>query len=285
MKAKALYEYGFLVWFQSQYDYARLIFQESSEIYRQIDDATGLAFSNMFLAHSTWGLGEHDAARRLWDESRDQLLNAGELWGAGLVHSFRGRAEREAENYEQAEREYDECIKLFGAAGDDWGLGISYSHQGMIAFQKNDPAKAMSLFEQRLIRARKIGFKQSTAYSIFLLGLAAWKLGDPVRVKQNMREALAYFYDLGNQATLAEALLGLAWVAAEEGEFEQAAYLLGTVMKADETDRMRMGFEDIYFHRPIIADLQLKLEQSFRAAIERGRNATLDQVAKEILES
>jgi hypothetical protein len=116
--------------------------------------------------------------------------------------------------------------------------------------------------------------------------MAAWKLGQPEQVRSYMREALEYMYEIGNFVTLAECLLGLAWTHAEEGNFEQAAYLFGAVTKADETQKLKMEFEHSYFHKPLLADLQSRLQDSaYREALERGRNTTLDQVAKEILET
>src|SRR5215213_9822433 len=245
LKAKALYEYGFLVWFQSHYDKARTIFVESSKLYKELKDPTGLAYSNMFLAHSTWGLGQRDLARSLWAQSLAQFKKVNDQWGAGMVHSFVGRAEREAANYDQAEWEYNQCLQYFGAVGDDWGQGIGLSHLGMMAFQQNDPVKARDLFEQRLVTAKKLGFRQSIAYSNFLIGMVSWKLGDPVQVQTYMREALAYMYEISNFATLSECLLGLAWAEAQGGHFEQAAYLFGAVTRADETEKIKMEFENL----------------------------------------
>jgi predicted ATPase/DNA-binding SARP family transcriptional activator len=286
LKAKAMYEYGFLVWFQSNYDKARTIFLESSKLYEELKDLTGLAYSNMFLAHSTWGLGERDLARKMWAGSLEQFKQVNDLWGAGLVHSFVGRAEREAANYDQAEWEYNQCLQYFDTVGDDWGQGIGFSHLGMMAFQKNDPAKAMGLFEKRLFTAKKIGFRQSIAYSNFLIGMASWKLGNSAQVQNYMREALSYMYEISNFATLAECLLGLAWADAEQGNLEQAAYLLGAVTRADETEKIKMEFENLYFHQPVIFDLRSRLKDvNDQGAFEKGRNATLDQAAKEILET
>jgi tetratricopeptide (TPR) repeat protein len=222
----------------------------------------------------------------MWGDSLEQFKTVKDAWGAGLVHSFRGRAEREAANYDQAEWEYNQSLVNFGSVGDDWGQGIGFSHLGMMAFQKNDPQKAMSLFEQRLRTAQKAGFRQSIAYSNFLIGMAAWKLGQPEQVRSHMREALAYMYEIRNYATLAECLLGLAWTHAEEGDLKQAAYLAGAVVTADETQTLKMEFEHLYFHQPILAELGSRLQdEKHQEAFERGRTRTLDQVAKEILES
>jgi len=144
----------------------------------------------------------------------------------------------------------------------------------------------LGLFEQRLLTAKKIGFRQSIAYSNFLIGMASWKLGQPIQVQKYMREALTYMYEISNFATLAECLLGLAWAEAEQGNFEQAAYLFGAVTKADETQKLKMEFEHFYFHKPVLANLQSRLQDAaHEEALEKGRNTTLDQVAKEILET
>ena len=86
--------------------------------------------------------------------------------------------------------------------------------------------------------------------------MASWKLGQPIQVQKYMREALTYMYEISNFATLAECLLGLAWAEAEQGNFEQAAYLFGAVTKADETQKLKMEFEHFYFHKPVLANLQ-----------------------------
>ncbi|HET9906160.1 MAG TPA: hypothetical protein VFQ23_05955, partial [Anaerolineales bacterium] len=286
LKAKALYEYGFLVWFQSNYDQARIIFLECSELYEGLQDLSGLAYSNIYLAHSTWGLGERDTAWQMWTESLEQFKRTNDFWGAGLVHSFRGRATRADGQYEQAEWEYKQGIHYYDTVGDDWGKGICLSHLGMLAFQKNDPQTAIGLFEERLRTAQKLGFRQSIAYSNFLIGMAAWKLGKPEQVRRYMREALAYMYDIQNFATMANCLLGFAWADSEEGNLTQAAYLMGVVTRADEIPTLKMEFEDVYFHLPILAHLQSKLQDaSYQAAFEKGRNTPLDQAAKKILET
>ena len=285
IKAKLLYEYGFLVWFQGQYSKSEAIFLESSENFSKVEDSTGLAYSNMFLAHSIWRSGETELARQMWAQSLGQFMKVGALWGAAMVHSFVGRAERESGNYEQAEREYAQCLELFGAVGDGWGLGISLSHLGMIAFQQNQPEKAQNLFEQRLKLAREHDFRQSIAYSIFLLGTAAWKLGNPVQVQIHMREALAAYHRSGNYFTLTDCIVGLAWSEIELGHADQAAYLLGVIQKANQTFRVSNTFEDVYFRTPIVADLQARLDPvKYGEAIERGYRSTLDEVTKEILQ-
>jgi predicted ATPase/DNA-binding SARP family transcriptional activator len=284
MKARALYEYGFLIWFQSQYTASQLIFAESAEIFKQLDEPGRRAYSDMFLAHSVWLEGKQAEARQLWTTALDQFRSTGDLWGAGMVHSFLGRTAREAGNYEQAELEYNQCMELFSAVGDGWGLGITLSHRGMIAFQQNNPEKARQLFEQRLSISREHGFRQSTAYSSCLLGIAAWKLNDPVQVQIHMRAAGAHFLHLGNYITLTDCLVGLACAELELGHPENSAYIVGAIQKAEETFPVRMSFEEMYFHKPVMADLKSRLDLiKYEKDRERGYKANLDEVAKDII--
>ena len=201
-----------------------------------------------------------------------------------MVHSFLGRAAREAENYEQAELEYNQCMKLFSAVGDGWGLGMTLSHRGMIAFQQNNPEKAWQLFEQRLSISREHGFRQSTAYSSCLLGIAAWKLNDPVQVQIHMRAGGAHFLHLGNYITLTDCLVGLAWAEFEVGHPEKSAYIVGAIQKAEETFQVRASFEETYFHKPVMTDLKSRLDLvKYEEDRERGYKANLDEVAKDII--
>jgi tetratricopeptide (TPR) repeat protein len=256
---------------------------ECSELNRQLGDMTGLAYAKMLLGHSTWVLGQHEAARELWAESLEQLTKAGDRWGMAMVYSFRGRGEREAGNFDQAEREYDRCVELFREVGDDWGLGIGLSHLGMVAFQKGDPVKARELFQQRLITAQKFGFIHSIGYASFLIAVAYWKLGDRIQMQRHLLDAVPSYYQIGNYATLTDCLVGLAWVEAENSRLDRAAYLLGAVEQANLISWIRMGFEDIYFHQPIVADLRSRFGTHYDDAIERGRKANLDELVKELV--
>jgi predicted ATPase/DNA-binding SARP family transcriptional activator len=286
IKAKALYEYGFLVWFQSKYSQVEAILSECAEIYQEIGDPIGVAYTSIFLGHAIWGFGDREVARRIWAQALEQFYKVNDQWGAAMIHSFIGRADREATNYDEAEYQYNRCVELFSTVGDDWGLGIGLSHLGMLAFQKGDPIRAKELFEQRLVLAKKIGFKQSIAYATFLIGMSTWKLGDVAQVQKNMREALPYYYEMGSYLALTHCLLGLAWVEAKNGHTEQAAYLWGAVTQTDETDRLRNVFEDIYFHKPLVAWLQSRFgDGKYQEAIESGRRLSVYQIAEEILKT
>jgi hypothetical protein len=98
-----------------------------------------------------------------------------------------------------------------------------------------------------------------------------------------MREALPYAYEIGNYVMFTDCLVGLAWAETKMQNYDQAAYLLGVIGTADKTYQIKSTFEDVYFRRPILADLLSRVDVvKYANTLEKGRNATLDQVAKEI---
>jgi hypothetical protein len=160
-----------------------------------------------------------------------------------------------------------------------------FSHLGMVALLRGDPVKARDWFEQRLQIAQKIGFKHSLALATLLIGLTHWKAGEYAHMETCLLKALPYFYQIGNYASVADCLIGVAWVAAEAGQLERAAYLLGKVEEINQTFGRKVYFEYEYFNQPICVDLRSRLSVAHQDAIERGRKANLDEIVKDLVGS
>ena len=284
IKAKAIYEMGALSYYLTHHAATMDLFEEAAKIYREIGDVAGLAYPNLYIAQTASETGQTDVARRIWTQSLEQFNQIGDRWYAAMVHSFFGSAERRRGNYDEAEREFHQAIDLYDEIGDEWGRTIMFSHLGMVALGKGDPSKARDWFEQRLRIAQRIGFRHSVAYSTFLIGLTHWTAGDYNQMETCFLESMPYFYEIGNYATLSDCLVGLAWMAAEAGQFEQAAYLLGAADTIDQTFGRKVYFEYDFFNQPVSTDLHSRLDQEYRDAIERGRNAKLDEIVRGLVQ-
>jgi hypothetical protein len=95
--------------------------------------------------------------------------------------------------------------------------------------------------------------------------------------------ALPYFHQIGNYASLADCLIGLAWVAEEIGQHEQAAYLLGKVEEINQTFGRKVYFEYDYFNQPLCATLRSRLSAEYEDTIEKGRKANVDEIVKDLV--
>ena len=285
IKAKAIYELGALSYYLTHHATRMDLFDASAEIYREIGDEVGLAYPNLYIAQTASDRGQNELARQTWMQSLEQFNRVGDLWYAAMVHSFLGAMERRSGNYDEAEREFHQAIELYHEVGDEWGRTVMLSHLGMVALKRGDPALARERFEQRLQIGTKIGFKHSQVYSKFLIGLTHWAAGNYAQMEILFRETLPYFHQIGNYGTEADCLVGLAWLAAEAGQLERAAYLLGAADKINETFGRKVYFEYDFFNQPVSSELRARLGALYASAIERGRNADLNKIVQDLVKN
>ena len=89
-----------------------------------------------------------------------------------------------------------------------------------------DTARALTLLDESLTRARALGDQQSVARSLSLLGFVANWQGDQARAEALFEEALAIARDIGDRQEIALALLGLGDVAHAQVNLDRAAEYL-----------------------------------------------------------
>jgi tetratricopeptide (TPR) repeat protein len=285
IKARAIYETGALSYYLTHHAAAMDLFEEAAAIYRELGDEIGLAYPNLYIAQTASDRGQIDLARTLWTQSLEKFNQIRDRWYAAMVHSFFGAMERRQGNYDESEREFHQAIDLYSELGDDWGRSIMFSHLGMVALLRGDPIQARHWFEQRLQTAQKIGFKHSSALAHLLIGITYWKSGDYALMETYFLQAIPHFLQIGNFASLADGLIGIAWLAAERGNYEQAAYLLGKVEDINQTFGRKVYFEYDYFNQPLCANLRARLSVEHQQIIERGRKANIDEIVKDLVDS
>jgi len=283
LKARAIYETAALSYYVTHNAAKMDTFAESARLFEEIGDAAWLARANLYAAQTNMEKGNYEEARRIWAECLEQFNKVGDQWYTAMVHSFYGTAARRVGKFDESDRELYEAIEMYSKLGDDWGKSIMLAHLGTNALLQNDPVKARDFFEQRLIFAHKNGFQYSIAYSNFLIGLTWWKSDNHAEMIKRFLGSMPYFYQNGNYGSVSDCLLGLALVKAEADQREQAAYLLGVVEKIIDVFGRKVYFEFEYFNEPTRAKLLSRLGEGYQDAIEKGRNADLDEVIKDVL--
>jgi non-specific serine/threonine protein kinase len=110
-------------------------------------------------------------------------------------------------------------------------------------------------------------------------GVVARERGEYDRAVALYEESLALRRELGDRRGIAEALEGLALVAADRAEPERAALLLGAAEAVGEATGASPQPTDLAAHDQTIASIRRVLgEAGFAAAYSRGRALTLDQI-------
>jgi tetratricopeptide (TPR) repeat protein len=96
---------------------------------------------------------------------------------------------------------------------------------GFLTAVHGDTARAVTLLDEGLARARALGDRRSVARSLSLLGYVAGWQGDQTRATALLEEALAIARALGDQLEIALALQGLADTAYAQEDLVRAATL------------------------------------------------------------
>ncbi len=284
LKAKALYELGVLLWFQSHYEAAYPVFKQSAALFQEIGQPTGQAYSSIYWGHCEWDAGNSARAHELWDSCLKHFHQVNDSWGIAWTLAYLGRAARESNHYPEARRYYEQSARSLRELGDRWALSIVLSHLGMVAYQEGDFASAQTLFEQRLAIGREFGFRQHVAYALYLLGLVAWNLGNLTQAEQWFKESLVLNHKMGNLNQVAGCLVGLAWAFSEKGQIQRASHLLGAAQAAEESFTGQGGSGDRFMYKPMLAALRAQLDATSNEATgTEGPIVVLERAIQEAL--
>ena len=186
VRARALRGAGVLAWAQTDFEEAVPLMEQSIAVFREEDDADGIA-------------------------------NA--LSNLGTFLSSRG-------DYEGARRRQEEGLTVSRVLGNKRGLSLSLSNLGDTAYYLGDHDGARQYWEETLPLDREIGDLHGVAITVNNLGLLARDVGDLDLAKIRIDEAVDLFRQLNARSALAQALEGLADLHARKSEYEQAASLL-----------------------------------------------------------
>ena len=170
----------------------------------------------------------------------------------------------------------DEALAIFRATGMNSGLYWALNSLGDLARLEGDYERAGALYEQALPYARDVG--SAVPWTLHNLGQVAQYQGEHARATALFKESLSLRQQEGEKEGIAEALAGLAGVAAATRQPERAARLFGaaeTLRHAIHHDIRRQNREPYDLYLPL-ARAQLG-EAAFSKAWAEGRAVTLEQ--------
>ena len=170
----------------------------------------------------------------------------------------------------------DEALAVFQATGRKNGLQWALNSLGDLARLEGDYGRAGTLYEEALSQARDVGI--TGGWVLHNLGHVAQHHAEHARATALFKESLSLRQQEGEKEGIAEALAGLAGVAASTRQPERAARLFGaaeTLRAAIHQDIRRQNREPYDLYLPL-ARAQLG-EAAFSQAWAEGRAVTLEQ--------
>ena len=254
-RGRAVFATGVLTTEQGDYSSADLLFRESLEIARHLDDKHGAAVSLNALAVNARDRGELPVARSLfeeslalWRESGDQKAVARSLSNLGNIVKLRG-------DNAYAHSLYAECLSIFQELGDRTGVAWSMNSLGDVARDQGDGVAAQALYEQGLEIFRELDDRWGIAGTLADLGSLA-REQEKYSVAHSMyRESIRLFYELNHKRGVARLLEYFACSAAAQCEAQRSLRLAGAAAAL----RQNIG-------APLTPAEQAKLEASLHPA-------------------
>ena len=168
-----------------------------------------------------------DEQIRLGEEAIAKVSASGDRRLLGIVTgNLSGVMSRLGET-EKATALTEESYRLLQGRGDVFGLGIAASGLAAIALEAGDFAAAHARLNEALELARLIEDTRGIGFAQDGFGWLELFEGNLVRAVSYFEEAAAIARRIGGRRPVAEAIWGLAQVAAAAGDAERAARLAG----------------------------------------------------------
>jgi len=281
---------------------------------------TGLAHTLSCLGQITRNLGDPAASRIIINEAIILFREQDERWGLAWALSYMGMALRDQENFALASSFVEESVSLWEDLENPYGLADAIRKRGYIAMRQGNYELAQRAFADALAITRKLGNKNAVANSLIDLGQVTLCLDDRIQAKTYFQESYDLIRESGNKTWLvdcfyyfgllagfegdnqaaqtffkqelvlarqggsiwqcANALMGLAGVAAADGQAWRAAKLLGA---ADTQIKAGASYWDAaesrYIQRAETRAMAQLGEVAFAKARAEGRAMTFEQAA------
>jgi tetratricopeptide (TPR) repeat protein len=200
------------------------LYEEARAIGQELDDKSIGAMACMGLGYSLPDRAGQRARREdalgLYREVGDAWGIAFGLWALGEYHAYVG-------DLATAQTFLDQGIRANTGVGDRSLSANAQQALAHLAMKRGDVARAQALLKQSLQPSRELHDQRSIGLTITRLATVALLAGDRAVAHGYYCQALPIFLDSGDSGASADALMGLASLALQEGAPVRAVRLAG----------------------------------------------------------
>ena len=168
VQAQAYLTSGFLACWQGDFSSARPSLQTSLNLFEELQDGAGTAFSLHGLGFAANGLGEHAEAGQSFGRCLQIAREIDDKWLISIALHFIAVGTSFQGNYELARSQFEECIKIMQEGhGTAQGIAFSEFHLGRIARIRDDFETAFIRHKTGLELFMRMGDLRGIGYSFF----------------------------------------------------------------------------------------------------------------------
>lgn len=237
-RANALKGAGTLANQQGDLEAATLLYEQSLQIGRQLNDRPGMA--NLFNNLGMVAMFREDfaASRGLFEEGLMLLKELGNRWAIGQLLNNLGLVVRYLGNYAEAQQLLEESITVRRRLGDKWGIANSLNTLTNLLLHSGQPDSVRLLLAESLQLNHEVGDLTAIAYCLEdFAGLAAVQQNHVGAMRLHgataaLREQIGSGLSSGEQADL-DKLLASARAALSFEEAE-ASIAIGQAMSLEQ---------------------------------------------------
>jgi predicted ATPase/class 3 adenylate cyclase len=166
-RAKLLSEAGTFAWHRGDYDKATALHAEALELYRELGDDGGVAFSLMCLGAQYSALGDDERAAPFFEEALALARMIGDRRNIVTTLLNLADVERQRGNYERAKTLGMESMALAREMEDKWQLARIVGWVGLLTvFRLDEHDLAEGFLKESLTLNREVGSWEYFAYSL-----------------------------------------------------------------------------------------------------------------------
>lgn len=276
VQPRALAGLGMLAWRANDFAQARTALEESLALARALGEESTTAFALHHLAHVTQILGGPQQAMEMFEESESRFRRIGDRWGTAWSLRCLGNHGRARGITPDVVSRLEASLALSREVADEWLIANALLSLGAMAREQQDYTRANALLEESLAIWRAAGAEVDTAGAYRELGHVARSQGDHHRAATLYRASLDLLREASDRRQIGQVLEGVAALSTAQGQFPQAARILG----AADAIRLTFGapWVERQIHEPTIAKTRKALgDQAFEAAFAQGREMSLDE--------
>lgn len=238
LRARALNLAGVLALGQDDLAVARVLFEESLEVWQHVEPGGaggGTAQALLGLGEAASGISDYISARDYYERSYALFEAAGDAWGMSEALLGMARQVLAVEELPRKRELLERSYAMKRALGDARGMAWVLSWLGVVAHQFGDMAQAHAVNLECLALQQTLGDKPGMARTLN-------RIGEVMRHDEKWAEASAYyteslqhFRELGSTRGIAMVLHNLAHILLRQNEASRAlAYFKESLMLYDQ---------------------------------------------------
>jgi tetratricopeptide (TPR) repeat protein len=228
---------AYLDWLAGESTIALLQFEECQKLSAQLGDMLTYGSALFMIGaikilvtprNAGDGVEGHRFLEQL-DQAFAILQNAGApaLWELGVLSLARCLISFEFDALDGAQQYADAGMEIFRRLGQPYGIGLAFNYQGDVARLRGDHALAATRYQAGLPLLRQANARSEIPAVLHNLAYSLLAQGDMLHARRLFTEGLVLHGEVGNRMGMAECLIGLATIAMDQNEAQDAATLLG----------------------------------------------------------